>query len=152
MMRALIHLRRLLRDTRASTVIETAIVLPPLLSLAFGTYEVSRMIARQSELQNAANEAATIIQAAIPDTSAKITTMKSLVQASTGLNTNQVTLTTVYRCGSNSLSDFSSTCDNGQKVSTYLQLVLTDTYTPAWVQAGFGSSMNYRIVRQMQIS
>ncbi|MEP6868862.1 MAG: pilus assembly protein, partial [Novosphingobium sp.] len=120
---------------------------------AFGTYEVSRMIARQSELQNAANEAATIIQAAVPDSTAKITTIKSLVQASTGLDTNHVALDTVYRCGSS--TDYSTTnngCGSGQKISTYLQLVLTDTYTPSWAQAGIGSSVSYRVTRQMQVS
>ena len=51
------HLATLLRDTRGAMLIETAIVAPVLVLMSLGAFQVSTMVARQSELQSAVAEA-----------------------------------------------------------------------------------------------
>ncbi|MFM5931190.1 MAG: TadE/TadG family type IV pilus assembly protein [Novosphingobium sp.] len=142
-------------DEAGSTVIETALVLPPLLALSLGSFEVSRMVARQSELQKAANEASDIVRAATPDTSEKRQTIKSVVEASTGLQADKVTMSLVYRCGTN--ADFVTATANcsgsggSTEISAFIKIVMVDTYTPLWNNYGFGNAMTYTVTRYVQI-
>ncbi|MFM5906559.1 MAG: TadE/TadG family type IV pilus assembly protein [Novosphingobium sp.] len=143
------------RDTAGSTVIETALVLPPLLALSLGSFEVSRMVARQNELQKAANEASDIVRAVTPDTSEKRQTIKGVVEASTGLTADKVAMSLVYRCGTN--ADFvlaTANCTGGSssgEISAFIKIVMVDTYTPLWNNYGFGSAMTYTVTRYVQI-
>lgn len=152
-MRKLFDLARsLFTDNAGSTVIETALVLPPLLIMSMGTFEVSRMVARQNELQKAANEAGDVVLASIPDTDAKRTALQQVLMTSTGLTADHVTVAQVYRCsGGTTFVSVVTACTSGY--STYIQVTLTDTYTPAWTAIlKLGSSANYNIVRQVQIA
>lgn len=145
--------RQLTRDRAGSTVIETALVLPPLLIMSMGTFEVSRMVARQNELQKAANEARDVVLASIPDTDAKKTTLQQVLMTSTGLTSDHVTVAQVYRCSSGTTFVTATTSCGGGAWSTYIQVTLTDTYTPAWTSIlKLGSSASYNVVRQVQIS
>lgn len=146
-------LGRLLRNERGSTVIETAIVMPFLLTLSLGSFDVSRIIARQSELQKAANEAGDIALAKKPTTDTQKATVKSVIMTSTGLPTENVTVATVFRCGSDStfVTDIAA-CGTGAAVATYVQVTLTDTVTPFWTQFGMGSSIGLTVTRQAQIA
>lgn len=154
----MIQIRRLFTslhgDNAGSTVIETALILPPLLALSLGTFEVSRMIARQADLQKAANEASDIVRAAIPDTDSKRATIKSVIMSSTGLATEKVSIAIVYRCstGGNYVTG-TNACDSGgsAQATTYIKLVISDTYSPMWRNYGMGSSMNYVVTRYVQI-
>ena len=47
-------LHRLARDERGAMLIETAIVAPTLVLMSLGAYQISGVVARQSELQSAA--------------------------------------------------------------------------------------------------
>ena len=147
-------LGRLKRNCAGSAVIETALVMPPLLLLSIGSFDISRMLARQSELQKAANEAGDIVLAATPDTDAKKATVKSVIMTSSGLSTSQVTLSTAYRCGTDSSFEATSTNCNttANKLSTYIKLVLSDSYAPMWTKFGVGSGFTYSVTRQVQIS
>ena len=141
-------------DSTGSTVIETAILLPPLLLLSFGSFDISRMMARQSELQKAANEASDIVRATVPDTDQKKATVKSVIMTSTGLATDKITLSTVYHCGTDSaFTTTTSNCNtNAEKVSTYIKLIITDTYTPLYTKFGVSSGFTYSVTRQVQLS
>jgi Flp pilus assembly protein TadG len=142
----------LARDARGTMAIETAIVAPVLAMLSVGGFEVSAMVARQTELQSAAAEAEGIALAAKPDDAAKRTTLKNVIMASTGLGTGNVTVTNTYRCGDSTVMVASNTsCAAGQVAWTYVQIQLTDSYTPTWASWGFGSTMNYNITRRVMI-
>ena len=54
-------LPKLKRDERGAMMIETAIVAPVLILMSMGAFQVSQVVARQTELQNAAAEASAII-------------------------------------------------------------------------------------------
>ena len=150
---ALTFLCRLGADCDGSMAIETALVTPVLVCMTLGGFEASAMVARQSELQSAAAEATSIAMAATPDTYAKVQTIRSVIEASTGLDDNHVTVTRLKRCSTNtSYISYYDTCPSDKKTSTYLYVYITDTYTPEWVDFGIGSPLTYRIRRTVQIS
>ncbi len=146
----------LLRNDQGTAVIETAIVAPVLVMLALGTFDAAQMVARQSELQGAVTEAEAIVTAAVPTTSAARDEIRNVLRASIDpKNTDPydtVTVTEVYRCGTNASFVTSNTCGSGVTVSTYVKIALTDKYTPQWTSFGIGSPLNYNIVRTVQIS
>lgn len=140
----------LLQDQQGAMAIETAIIAPVLVLMSLGSYQVSSLVSRQSELESAAGEGAAIALASSPDTAAKRTTVKQVLMASTGLPTGNVTVTEVYRCNSSTvyITD-STTCTTGV-ISTFTKIYLTDTYTPAWTNFGVGSAISYRVTRYAQ--
>lgn len=147
----MIWLRALWRDRDGSTTIETALILPALLAMSMGTFDVSRMVARQNELQKAANEAGDVVIAANPDTQSKKDTLKAVIMTSTGLAQDKVTISNVYRCGVDaSFVTLVSACAGS--FSTFVRVVLTDTYTPTWTKFGLGGAVNYSVTRQVQVS
>ena len=153
MARTLINrLAPLVRDQRGTMVIETAIVAPVLVLMSLGAFQVSTVVARQSELDSAAAEGAAIALASPPNTTAKLTTLKQVIMASTGLATANVTVTAAYRCNSSTVYvTASATCTSGV-ISNFVKIYLTDTYTPKWVHFGIGSPITYRVTRYVEYS
>lgn len=154
MMLRLASLFARLRDDRAgSVVVETAIVIPVLVVLALGTFDVSRMIARQSEMQAGSTDVQGIVLAVANGTSTNVGTIKQVLMSSLSLSTDEVTVTKVYRCNSNtSLVTAASSCSSNAIVSTYVQVTLTESYEPVWTNFGVGQAINYRIQRTVQVS
>lgn len=157
-------LRKLYRDKRGSMAIETALVAPVLMALAMGGFEVSAMVARQSELQSAAAEAAAVARAVIPDTTEKQNTVRDIVATSVCNGTSPtiseagaatcetatVTITPKYRCG---IVDDYTTVSNCPSDTEYqfISVTIQDNYTPLWTQFGVGTAMNFNITRTVQI-
>ena len=150
-LRALLDFVR--RDVGGTMAIETAIVAPVLIILSAGGFEVSRMVARQGELQGAAAEAAAIVRAAAPDTQAKLDTIEDVIETSTDLADNRVTLSRVYRCGTDAayVPD-SASCANVNTVSSFIRIQMSDEYTPAWTHFGIGSGFSYNVDQTVQVS
>lgn len=141
-------IQRVLRDDDGAMVIETAIVAPVLVLMSLGAYQVSGVVARETELQSAASEASAIALAAAPDTSAKRTTVKNVIMASTGLTADKVTISEVFRCDSETTYvNSATTCNSGDVRSRFVKIVLSDTYTPTWTRFGVGSAINYSVTR-----
>lgn len=147
--------RRLLRDSKGMMAVETAIVATVVALLSLGAFQVSSFVARQNELQGAAADAAAIALAAKPDTTSKLDTIKSILQTSTGLASNNVAVSYVYRCGTGTtiLTSSSSCSQSGSnRLYTYVRIVLTDTYNPIWSAYGVGSGVNLKVDRTVEIS
>lgn len=147
MMRIPALLTRLNRDSDGAMVIETAIVAPVLVLLSLGAFQISTIVARQTELQSAASEASAIALAAAPDTATKRATVKSVIQASTGLGADKVAVTEAFRCDADATYSNNATSCNGDNVSRFVKIVLTDTYTPNWTRFGVGSPIQYSVTR-----
>ena len=152
-MRNIAHrLARLWRDERGAMVIETAIVAPVLVLMSLGAFQVSSVVARQSELDGAAAEGAAIAIASPPNTTAKLATLHDVIVTSTGLASGNVTVTAAYRCNSaTAYVTASSSCTSGV-ISNYVKIYLTDTYTPRWTSYGIGSPITYRVTRYVEYS
>jgi Flp pilus assembly protein TadG len=151
MQRLLLLFARLRDDRRGSMVIETAIVTPVLVLLSLGSYQVSMMVSKQSELDSAAAEGAAIALATPPDTAAKRTTLHDILVTSTGLPSGNVTVTAAYRCNAAS-AYVTAACSSGQVSANYVKIYLTTTYTPTWTEYGIGSPITYRVTRYVQYS
>jgi Flp pilus assembly protein TadG len=156
MMRIARHLASLLaplrRDQRGTMVIETAIVAPVLVLMSLGAYDVSRLLAQQSELDAIAEQGAGIALASKPDTSAKRTTLQQILVASSGLTSSNVTVTAAYRCNSATTFVTSSTSCASGVVSNFVKISLTATLTPTWTQFGVGNTITYRVNRYAMYS
>jgi len=156
MTRASQHFLAPLRDTRGSMAIETAIVAPVLAIMAFGAFDASRMLSRQQQLQSAANEATEIILAASTGTGVSSTDLEAILEGSLGLSANQLTIAPRYRCDDRDVlvatKPSASDCGTTNPIYTYVQLRLTETYTPVWTQFGLGSPINYNVLRTVQVS
>lgn len=143
---------RLWQDCRGTSLIETAIVAPVLAIMALGGFEASSMVARQTELQSAAAEAAAIVQSSPPKTIEARQTVHDIVAASTGLPAESVVVTEIYRCGTDADYTQNTTSCGTTKSSTYVKIVITDTYTPHWTEFGIGSPVAFNVVRTVQIA
>lgn len=142
-----------LRDTQGTMAIETALIAPVLLLMAVGSFQVSAMVARQSELQGAAAEVALIGLANPPETDADLIPVKAVLMKSTGLTAEKVTVRMAYRCGSTSERTFEADgCSETDTVSTFIVVKLSDTYTPIWSKLGVGSPISLKVDRAVQVS
>ena len=151
----MMSLSNLRRDARGTITIETAIIAPVLVLLGLGSFDVSQMVSRQSDLQSAAAEAEAIVQASSPTDSAARDKVHDILKTSidpNDTNPNDVeTVTEIYRCGSGDYVSVQPTCPTGSKMSTYVKLDLSDIYTPQWTSFGVGEPINYQVVRMVQI-
>lgn len=153
----MIRLPALIRNLRASTqgsvVIETAIVAPVLVLLSLGTFDVSRMVARQHELQTGAIDLEGIVLAVAKSTGTNEATIRTALSSSLNLPLSKVTVVKVYRCGSSSSTVAAiSDCSDPTDTSVYVKVTLTDSYNPIWTKFGVGSQLNYNLVRTVQVS
>ena len=144
---------RLLRCKRGAMAIETALVAPVLALLSIGTFEVGTMVSRQQELQSAASEAEGIILAAAATPGgAASDDIEAIIQESMNLDDEQVELTQRFRCNSeDALISDGSGCDATRPIYRYVRLVLTDTYTPVWVNFGVGGPVDYNVERTVLV-
>ncbi len=146
-------LRRLQRDQSGSILVESAFIMPTLAMMSIGTYQVSAMVARQSELQSAVAEAAQIALASKPDQASERTAIQNVIMTSTGLPANKVTVANKFRCGAaTTVLDSSSTCATGVTVITYLLISVSDTYTPFWTDFGVANPVQFRVNRMVIVA
>lgn len=139
---------RLLKNRSGAMAVETAIIAPLLVLFSLGAYQVSTLVARQSELQSAMTLAESIALATDPDTSDELTTLKNVIASSTGLAASKVAVAAAYRCnGASAYVALESTCATGDSVSRYVQVTLTDNFVPIWTEFGVGSTIALRVNR-----
>lgn len=153
-MSMLVHLLRKLRENTAGAIaVETAIVAPVLAMLSLGTYDASKVVARQTELQSIAGIAESIALSSTPDTPAELETIKQILMTSGKLTSDKVTVTNSYRCGiSSTFVTLKTSCALTDVVSTYVTVKLTDSYTPNWTKFGLGAPINYNVTRRLTVS
>ena len=149
--------RRLAACMGGSMAIETALVAPILATLSIGAFEASTIVARQHELQSAASEAETIAMTASGGVETDLSTIKDILEDSVNLAADDITVVTKFRCNTDEQlldpdQDGNNPCAEDAVVSTYLELSMTDTYSPVWRQFGIGSDIEYNVVRMIQVA
>lgn len=152
MLNTFAQMRRLAADQRGTMVVETAIVTPVLVLLSLGTFQVSKLVARQAELDGAAAEGAAIAIASAPDTAAKRTTLQQVIMTSTGLTSDEVTISAAFRCNSSASYVTDSTSCTSGVVSNFVKIYVTDTFTPTWTEFGIGSNITFRVTRYVEFA
>lgn len=152
-MMAMTIFRRLAHNVRGSMTIETAIVAPVLIMMTLGIFEAGTVIARQHELQSAANESEIIAIATNQGAEANLDQVKAILRTSLALAENDVALTRSFRCGTkDALVLTIDACGEDEVVSTYLNIDIQETYTPKWTAFGIGSPIEFSVQRRVQVS
>lgn len=147
------HFAQLARNERGTAAIETAFVLPILATLVLGGLEVSAIVSRQAELQTAASEATAVVLARPPDEASERATLEAIIESSTGLDADKVTMRLRYRCDTEATLRLTPTgCGTTAVVSEFIIINMRDTYTPTWTQFGVGGPINFSVTRRVQIS
>lgn len=142
-----------LRDNRGAVVVETALVAPVLALMSVGAFQVSQAVARQHELQTGAGDAASLALAGWKQETGDITAVKAVIKRTLSLDDSKVSVVRKFRCGTDTaLVDDRATCTAGTIVTSYIQIRLTDTYTPIWSDFGVGSPINYDVRRLVVVS
>lgn len=138
-------------DTRGAIAIETALVAPVLALMAIGSFEVGTMVSRQQELQSAASEAESIILAAsASEVETSSTDIEDVIETSLNLGDSQLELDQLFRCDNGTISATAPECASGQ-LYIYVEVALTDSYTPIWANYGLGNTINYNVVRTVMV-
>ncbi|MCW1383492.1 pilus assembly protein [Novosphingobium sp. KCTC 2891] len=153
----MIRLRRLLGHLagtgEGSVVVEFAFIAPLLALMGLGTVDVTRMVARRTAVQASISESVQIVLAASPDTDAKIATLKSIISATTSVPVANIAIVTVYRCGTDTTYvSLPGYCSVTGEISKYLQVSVTDTFTPFWTKFGVGKASTMTLKRTIQLS
>ncbi|TNE46137.1 MAG: pilus assembly protein [Sphingomonadales bacterium] len=145
--------RRLAGNLQGSAAIETAFVLPVLATMVFGGFEVSMIVSRQAELQTAAAEATAIVVARPPEDANERAKIEAIMESSTGLAADKVSLTLKYRCDTDTdMVDTSTDCSTTAVVSEFIIINMQDRYTPSWTSFGIGEPVDFNITRRVQVS
>jgi len=146
-------LSTLARARDGAMIVEFALLAPVVLLIGLGTVDASRIVARQAQLQAALSEATQIVLASSPDNDAKITEIKTVVSNTTGVPVANITITTVYRCGvDTTYVSLPGYCPVTGEISKYLQVSMTDNYSPYWTAMGIGKAITMKIKRTIQLS
>lgn len=154
MIAALHKLAAIRRDEEGSFVIETAIVLPVLIMLCLGGFEVSRLVSRNNELQIAVAEASAIALASLPEDQSDIDLIEDIIETSTGLEDSKVAIAKKYRCNSDAtlVAAVADCTDPNAVISEFLEITISDWYQPIWTHYGISGQMDYDLTRRVQIS
>ena len=143
---------KLLADKAGAVVIETAIVAPVLIMMSLGAYDVSRIVARQTELQSAVAEVTEIAIAIKVDTQNERDKIKTILVSATGAPANSVTVANSYRCGAAAATVTDpTTCAVGDQITTYLDVSITDVKSPLWTNFGVGQPITLRVDRKVVV-
>lgn len=139
-----------LRNTRGSMAIETAIVAPVLILMTLGTFEASTIVARQHELQTGAAEGEIIAMAAAQGALTNAAEIQTIIADSLDLPLEKVVVQRLYRCNANTNRvSAKSACGTDAVVTSYMQIKITDTYTPVWTQFGVGGPIDFEVDRMV---
>ena len=143
--------RKFRRDDEGAIAIETAIVVPTLMLMALAGVDYGTMLARQVELQNAMAEASQIALAAAPTDAAARQAVKEVLQTSTGLNTDHVSILEKYRCGTtDAYVDDSDDC-GADPYSRFIQIQIIEHYEPLWAVITDADDVDFKLIRMVQV-
>lgn len=143
--------KRFATSEDGAVVIETAIVVPVLLLMSLGAIDYGSMLARQIELQNAMAEASQIALAAAPTDAAARQAVKEVLQTSTGLGTDNVSIVETYRCGTNTDYVADSDLCGTTPYARFIRIEILEDYTPVWSQITDSDPVEFNFVRMVQV-
>ena len=147
------RIKTLIESTRGSMAIETAIVAPVLILMTLGTFEVGTMVARQHELQSAANEAEIIVMSANQGASIELSDIKAILQSSVDVSADNISVEREYRCALNqNKTKIKGNCPTSGFIMEYINIRVRDTYTPTWTAFGIGREINYEVDRSVLLT
>lgn len=145
-------LSELVQNNRGALLVETAIVTPILVLLALGTYDASRLVTRQMELQSGIADAEAILLAANAGAETNTVELASILSNSLKLAASNVSVSRLFRCDADpNMVTSKDNCSEGAVISSYVQIRLQDTYVPMWTKFGISKTFTYNVERMIQL-
>lgn len=141
-----------IRDEGGAVLIETAFIAPVLLIMSIGAFDVSKGVARQTELQEVAAEFAAIAMARETVGQAELEQMKDIAIASARIDEDAIDIAENVKCGTEAeLYASNYECPGDAEQSRILTISIEDTYNPTWTSFGVGGPIELSVVRSVQI-
>ncbi|MEY4269940.1 MAG: hypothetical protein RLZZ58_1156 [Pseudomonadota bacterium] len=145
-------LSRLRHDRRGAVIIETALITPLLLIMSIGAYDVSRLVARQTELQEVAAEVSAIAMAQVAE-DRDLDQLQAIAVAASGVDDDNVSIVENVKCGTDDdLEVAGYECAEGEETSTMLVIEIDATYVPYYSNFGVKHNIELNITRSVQVS
>jgi Flp pilus assembly protein TadG len=144
-------LRRLLAEQGGTMAVETALIAPVLILLGLGGFQVGSMVSTQHNLESAAALGEQIALASKPDSQAKLDTMKGIISATTGVPIAHISTSFIYRCGTTATVQTTNSCGS-DPAWQYIEIIVSETYSPIWVNLGVGHSVDLSVDKTVQIA
>lgn len=141
---------RLIRDERGTSMIELAIVAPVLAGLMLGMVDVSLLVQRRLEMQEATAQLANIA-ASTPPTALTLDGLRTAGARLANVSEDQITLGLGIRCNNGPIQAPDTVCELGQQSSNMLTIQLQDQFGPGNGGIGFLSGVHFNIAREVQI-
>lgn len=143
-MTVLTAIRKIAADRRGTAVIETAIVLPVLLMLAFGFVDLGEAFATQMSIQQVAQMGADFVVAAgssVPTDSQ----IKSEVASRSGLPASAIAIRRAFECNGAPQPSGEGGCPNADDTRVdYLTVSISQAYQPVLNIAGIADFVRVR--------
>lgn len=123
------RLRALLTDERGNSFVEMALITPLLTALLVGTVDISRAYSARVRLEQAAQRAIEKVQVS-NYVETDNPTIESDAETAAG-NGSTATVTDWLQCGTSADKlAYTDACASGVTIARYVQVSITDTYTP----------------------
>jgi|GEM_PF-7131650 len=137
------------RSERGVAALEFCIVLPVLLLLLLGTFDVSRLIARRVDLQQAVTETVGLAIAQPPQDGQNLAYLQNAAAAAAGVPASNVTVVRQARC--NNVVANTLACPNQSQFALYVSITISGTYTPNWRHFGVSATVPMVVSRTLRI-
>ena len=139
-----------IRDSRDGVAaIEFCLTLPVLLLMTLGVFDVSQVITRRLDYQQAAAETIGLALAQPPQATGSLAYLRSAASASAGVPLANVTVTRQVRC--NNVDTMNSACALATDFALYVNVSITGTYTPIWGHFAVDREIAMRFDRTVRI-
>lgn len=132
-------------------MVELALVAPVLSTMLLGMVDVSLLVQRQLELQEATAQLANIAAASTP-TDANLSNFRTVGARLADVSEEHVILSLGIRCNSGAIQPASATCNTGEQRSTILSIRLTDQFSASHGGVGFLPTVSLRVAREVQVA
>lgn len=141
-------LRRLKASERGVAAIEFCLTLPVLLALTFGAYDVSRMVAKRIDYQQALTEAAGLAIAFPPQGS--VDYLVNAAAAAASVPATSVVVTRRVECNGTLVT--TATCgDPTQEQAIYVSFRISATYVPSFSHFSVDASVPMTVTRTVRV-
>lgn len=125
------HMRRLLADQGGVAVLELALAAPILALMVVGVADLSNAYSRKLALEQAAQRAIEKIMQTTASTTPDATLQaEAVAQAGMGLTASDVTVVYSMYCDMVKAASADGNCDPGKQEARYIEVTVTDEYTP----------------------
>lgn len=140
---------RLHGDERGIAAVEFGLVVPVLLFLTAGVADVSQMVARTIDLQQAAVQTAALAMAQPQPND--LSELRTIAAQAAGLPAERVSVNASLSCDGATQAQADGSCPTGQQQARYVLITFNASYVPTWRHFGISANVPIRVSRQVRM-